>query len=103
MGRRLVSGGAIGASVDEVDHGHRISYQALKSGTEVFSSDGQRLGVVQRVVVDAKAHIFNELVIDTKLGPGGLKVVDAREVEDIYERAVTLTLDAAAVANLPKP
>ena len=89
--------------MDEVDHGHRISYQALKSGTEVFSSDGQRLGVVQRVVVDAKAHIFNELVIDTKLGPGGLKVVDAREVEDIHERAVVLKLAAVEVEALPKP
>lgn len=86
-----------------MDHGHRISYQALKSGTEVFSSDGQRLGVVQRVVVDVKAHIFNELVIDTKLGPGGLKVVDARDVDDIYERAVVLMLEAAAVDGLPKP
>lgn len=86
-----------------MDHGNRISYQALERGTEVFSSDGQRLGVVQRVVVDAKAHIFNELVIDTKLGPGGLKVVDARDVDDIHERGVVLALEAAAVDGLPKP
>lgn len=86
-----------------VEHGHRISYQALKRGTEVFSSDGQRLGVVQRVVADTKTHIFKELVIDTKLGPGGLKVVHPADIEDIHERRVVLTLDAAAVAALASP
>ena len=86
-----------------MDHGHRISYQALKKGTEVFSSDGTRLGVVQRVVADAKTHIFKDLVIDTKLGPGGLKLVHPADIEDIHERAVLLKLDAAAVEALPAP
>jgi sporulation protein YlmC with PRC-barrel domain len=86
-----------------MDHGHRISYQALKNGTEVFSGDGQRLGVVQRVVADTKTHIFKDLVIDTKLGPGGLKVVHPADVEDIFERAVVLKLSAAQVEALPKP
>lgn len=86
-----------------MDHGHRISYQALKKGTEVFSSDGVRLGVVQRVVADAKTHIFKDLVIDTKLGPGGLKLVHPADIDDIHERAVVLKLDAAAVDGLPAP
>jgi hypothetical protein len=86
-----------------VDHGHRISYQALERGTDVFSADGERLGVVQRVVADAKTHIFRDLVIDTKLGPGGLKVVHPADVGDIFERGVVLTLSAAEVEALPKP
>jgi sporulation protein YlmC with PRC-barrel domain len=86
-----------------MDHGERVSYQALERGTEVFDNAGKRLGVVQRVVADAKTHIFKEVVIDTKLGPGGLKVVDSREVEDIYERALVLKLSAAEVEGLPRP
>jgi hypothetical protein len=86
-----------------MDRGHRISYQALRNGTAVFASDEQRVGVVQRVVADTRTHIFKELVIDTKLGPGGLKVVDPADIEDICERAVILRLDAAAVETLPKP
>ncbi|MCW2989424.1 MAG: hypothetical protein JWM73_18 [Solirubrobacterales bacterium] len=86
-----------------MDHGHRISYQALANGTEVFDRDGKRLGVVQRVVADTRTHIFKDVVIDTKLGPGGLKLVDSRDVEDIYERALVLKLSAAEVEALPKP
>ena len=85
------------------DRGHRISYQALRNGTEVFCCDGTRLGVVQRVVADTRTHIFKDLVIDTKLGPGGLKVVHPADVEDIYEKAVVLKLSAAEVDALPAP
>jgi sporulation protein YlmC with PRC-barrel domain len=86
-----------------VERGHRISYQALRNGTEVFDREGLRLGVVQRVVADAKTHIFKAVVIDTKLGPGGLKLVDSRDIDDIYERALVLKLGAAEVETLPKP
>jgi sporulation protein YlmC with PRC-barrel domain len=85
------------------DRGHRISYQALRRGTEVFSSEGKRLGVVQRVVADTRTNIFKDLVIDTKLGPGGLKIVDPADIEDILEKAVVLKLSAAEVDQLPAP
>ena len=86
-----------------MDHGHRVSYQALKKGTEVFARDGTRLGVVQRVIADTRTHIFKDLVIDTKLGPGGLKLVHPADIEDIFERAVELKLTAAQVDALPAP
>lgn len=86
-----------------MDHGDRISYQALRKGTEVFDRDGTRLGVVQRVIADTRTHIFKDLVVDTKLGPGGLKLVHPADVEDIFERAVHLRLSAAEVEALPKP
>jgi sporulation protein YlmC with PRC-barrel domain len=86
-----------------MDHGLPISYQALKNGTEVFDRDGKRVGVVQRVVADTATDIFKELIIDTKLGPGGLKVVDPADVEDIFERAVHLKLSAQEVDALPAP
>lgn len=86
-----------------MDHGHRISYQALRRGTEVFCRDGTRLGVVQKVVADTRTHIFKDLIIDTKLGPGGLKVVHPADVEDIFERGVHLKLSATEVDGLPNP
>lgn len=86
-----------------MDHGHPISYQALKKGTEVFDRDGARLGVVQRVIADTKTHIFKDLIIDTKLGPGGLKLVHPADIGDIYERRVILKLTAVEVDALPAP
>jgi sporulation protein YlmC with PRC-barrel domain len=85
------------------DRGHRIAYTALRRGTEVFSSDGTRLGVVQRVVADTRTNIFGSLVIDTKLGPGGLKVVAPGDIEDIFEKAVVLKLSAAEAEGLQVP
>ena len=43
-----------------------------------------------------EANLFDGIVVDTRLGPGGHRFVDAPEVDAIAERAVTLTLDAAA-------
>ena len=80
-----------------------ISYLALKSGTDVMSADGQRVGTVQRVLADDRAHIFGGIVIDTRLGPGGLRFVDAPEVVEIREDAVVIAAAAAQVPALPAP
>jgi uncharacterized protein YrrD len=80
-----------------------ISYLALKSGTDVVSADGQRVGAVQRVLADERAHIFGGIVIDTRRGPGGLHFVDAREVVEIREDAVVIAVAAAQVPALPEP
>ena len=78
-----------------------ISYLGLKSGTDVVSADGRRVGTVQRVLVDDRAHIFDGIVIDTRLGPGGLHFVDAPEVVEIREDAVLIAVAAAQVPALP--
>ena len=83
--------------------GDPISYLTLKDGTDVFSSDGERVGVVQNVLADDSTNIFDGLVIDTRLGPGGLRFVDAPEVDEMREDAVTLKVTAAEVDQLPKP
>jgi uncharacterized protein YrrD len=76
---------------------------ALEEGTDVFSRDGEKVGTVEHVLADVDADIFDGLVIDTRLGPGGWRFADAVEVESIHERAVVLTLDAEAAARLPEP
>lgn len=84
------------------DLGAPISYLVLKRGAAVYSSDGERLGRVVRVSGDRKAHIFDGIIFDTTLGPGGHRFVDAPEVAAIYERGVVLSIDAGEAEALPK-
>jgi hypothetical protein len=82
------------------DDGHAISYQVLRRGTPVRSSDGVEVGTVRRVLEAKREHIFDGIVIETRKG---LRFVDAPEVARIAERAVTLTIDAAETEGLPEP
>jgi hypothetical protein len=86
-----------------MDHGAPISYAALSAGTDVVCSEGEVVGKVQHVLADANEDVFDGLVIDCHRGPGGLRFVDADQVDEIYERAVVLTIAGAEVENLPKP
>jgi uncharacterized protein YrrD len=85
------------------DHGAPISYMTLQAGTPVLASDGTRVGTVAHVLYDADADIFDGIVIDCRTGPGGHRFVDAPEVARIRERAVLLSIDGAAAAQLPQP
>ena len=75
-----------------MDDGHAISYQALRRGTIVRSSDGVELGKVRRVEEETRSHIFDGIVLDTR---DGRRFLDAPEVAHIAERAVTTTFPAA--------
>ncbi|HVP01690.1 MAG TPA: PRC-barrel domain-containing protein [Solirubrobacteraceae bacterium] len=81
------------------DDGHAVSYNTLARGTPVRSSDGVIVGTVAEVLVNEREQIFDGLVIDT---PHGTRFVDAPETARLAERAVTLNIDAAAVAALPE-
>jgi hypothetical protein len=82
------------------DDDHQISYLALPRGVPVDASDGTQVGTVDRVLDNKREHIFDGIVIDTD---GGRRFVDAPEVARITLRRVTLTIDAAQVAELPPP
>jgi hypothetical protein len=84
------------------DLGHSISYLVAKRGIPIFSSDGERLGRVVRVLAAPEANMFDGILFDTSWGPGGRRFVDAPEVEAIYERGVVLKIVAAEVESLPK-
>ncbi len=85
------------------DLGERSSYLTLGKGVPVYSSDGEKLGRVVRVLAAPEADMFDGIVFDTTAGPGGHRFVDAPEVGEIYERGVVLKIDAAAAAELPPP
>jgi hypothetical protein len=84
----------------DFDDGHAISYKALPRGTPVRSADGVEVGKVRRVLEDTRAHIFDGIVVETR---SGMRFVDAPEVAHIAERAVTLTIPAGEVDELPEP
>jgi hypothetical protein len=87
--------------VAPIDDGHAVHYTALERGTPVISSDGEEVGSVAQVLDNYREHIFDGLVIETPSGER--KFVDAPEVARTAERAVTLTITAAQVAELGPP
>ncbi len=86
-----------------MDHGAPGSYLTLTPGTDVVSSDGETVGKVEHVLADEGTEIFDGLVVDTRLGPGGLRFVDAPQVDAIFTHAVVLTVSAAEIHRLPEP
>ena len=85
------------------DLGEPSSYLTLEEGAPIFSSDGEKLGEVEHVLADADTDIFDGLVVDRSVLPGGHRFVDADQVEEIYDGGVVLKLDRAAAETLPEP
>jgi hypothetical protein len=75
----------------------------LQAGTDVMGSDGERVGAVEHVLYDDATDIFDGVVIDIRLGPGGHRFADSEQVAEIREDAVVLTLPAAEAERLPSP
>src|ERR1700712_5589524 len=85
------------------DLGAPSSYLTLAEGLPVFSSDGRKVGEIEHVLAEPEEDIFDGIVLDTSVLPGGHRFVDAPEVGDIHERGVVLKIDAAAAESLPQP
>jgi hypothetical protein len=81
------------------DDGPAISYKLLQRGTPVQAADGTLLGTTDRVLDNAREQIFDGIVVRTDRGE---VFVDAPEVGRITEAVVTLTIDAAGAAELPR-
>jgi uncharacterized protein YrrD len=85
------------------DLGPPGSYMTLEEGMAVYSSDGEKLGEIEHVLADEDAAIFDGIVIDRSVLPGGHRFADATQVDECYERGVVLSVDAAAAKGLPEP
>jgi hypothetical protein len=79
------------------------SYLTLEAGMRVVSADGKHIGTIEHVLRDEGTDIFDGLVIDTRLGPGGLHFVDAPQVAEILSDGVVLAISAAEAEHLPRP
>jgi hypothetical protein len=84
-----------------IDDGQAIHYSAIQRGTPVYSSDEVEVGKVDAVLDNYAERIFDGIVMEAT--GGELKFVDAPEVGRTAERGVTLTITAAAAAELPAP
>ena len=72
------------------DDGHQIGYKALPRGVPVVTSEGIEIGTVERVLDNAREHIFDGIVVTTR---DGRRFVDAPEVARITAVSYThLTL-----------
>ena len=85
------------------DLGAPSSYLAVRPGAAVYSSDGEKLGEIEHVLAVPDDDVFDGIVLDTSVLPGGHRFVDAPEVAEIYERGVVLKIDAVAAKALPEP
>jgi hypothetical protein len=81
------------------DDGPAISYKLLERGTAVHASDGEQVGKVDQVLDNVREDIFDGIVVRTDNGD---RFVDAPEVARITEHRVTLSIDAAGAAQLPR-
>jgi len=83
--------------------GEPASYLTLREGTPVLAANGTQIGVVEHVLADANADVFDGLIVDRRSGPGGWRFVDAPQVDRIYERGVLLKLGEREADSLPEP
>jgi hypothetical protein len=83
--------------------GQPSSYLTLKPGDAVYSSDGEKLGEIEHVLADPDVDVFDGIVLDTSVLPGGHRFADAPQVGEVYERGVVLKLSAAEARSLPEP
>ncbi len=86
-----------------MDLGEPSSYLLLEAGVPVFSSDEKRLGDVEHVLADEASDVFDGIVVDRSVLPGGHRFIDAPQVDRIHERGVVLTLTADEAEGLPEP
>jgi hypothetical protein len=74
------------------DLGPTIAHLALKDGTPVYDPDGERIGVVDRVVTAGDAAIFDGVLIHTPPLPGRHVFADYSQVAELHERGVVLAV-----------
>ncbi len=84
-----------------IDDGHAVHHSELKRGTPVYSSEEIEVGKVVESLDNFRENIFDGLVIEIEAGER--RFVDAPEVQRTAQLAVTLTISAAEVADLPPP
>jgi uncharacterized protein YrrD len=85
------------------DLGEPSSYLTLGKGAECYTCDGEKVGEVEHVLAAPDEDIFDGIVLDTSVLPGGHRFVDADQVEEVFERGVLLKIDRQAADRLPEP
>ncbi|HEY1360140.1 MAG TPA: DUF2171 domain-containing protein [Thermoleophilaceae bacterium] len=72
------------------DLGPPIAYLALEDGTPVYDKDGGRVGVVDHVLGDQTADVFDGLIVRA----GKHLFADVDQIAELHERGVLLSVGA---------
>jgi uncharacterized protein YrrD len=83
--------------VQDLDLGPPIAYVLLNEGTPVYAHGGERIGVVEDIVGDLSADVFDGILIHTTPLPGDHLVARNDQIEELRERGVLLRVDRAAL------
>lgn len=74
------------------DLGKPSSYLALEEGAPVYDVAGDRIGVVEGIVGDLQADIFDGVIVHTRPLPGSHLFADIKQIEGLYEGGVLLAV-----------
>ena len=77
-----------------------ISYEAAILGTPVLTSDGEKIGSLEHVLKVEELDVFDGIVVATG---GGLRFIDADQIDVITAAHIRCTLDRAQADLLPAP
>lgn len=81
------------------DLGAKVAFVAVREGTPVYDVGGKRIGVVEEVLADGHAGIFEGILVHTVPLPGRHVVADVAQIEALHERGVVLSVDKAALRD----
>jgi hypothetical protein len=77
-----------------------ISYKAAVPGTPVLTSTGTEIGTLEHVLEVPELDVFDGIVIATG---GGLRFIDADNVQQITRTSIRTSLDDTQASQLPPP
>jgi hypothetical protein len=87
----------MGKGMATSDLGLPVAFRALREGVPVYDRGGEHIGVVEDVLVDEVADIFEGLVIHTHPLPGRHLYAAPEQIGEMYERGVRLSVDREAL------
>jgi hypothetical protein len=90
-------------TVQDLDLGPPIAYVLLEEGTPVYEHGGTRIGVVEELLGDLSADVFDGILIHTTPLPGRHVVATADQIEELRRRGVILAVDPAALEPAREP
>jgi uncharacterized protein YrrD len=82
------------------DLGAPVSHLVLAEGVPVYDRGGHRMGVVDHVMADDLTGIFEGLIIHTLPLPGRHVYAHFKQIAELRERGVLLSVDADALHEL---
>ena len=77
--------------------GAKIAFMAVREGTPVYDAQDERVGVVEEVLTDSQAGIFEGILIHTLPLPGRHVVADVDEISALHEDGVVLSVEGRAL------